>query len=338
MENEFRVITKLIINSATRKQEVTCGTLLEDFFTRQTNLLGLDNLNQQNTEAVVIGGIALSPLQAIDCTKEYYRTTRFIKSVYRAINVLFKRFPQQQINILYAGCGPYAPLILPVLTLLPRASVKVTLLDISTYSINSVTKLASLLNLEEFIADALVTDASAYQKPANETLHLVITETMFRALTREPQVSVTANLAPQLVENGILIPEEIKVEAGYTFFNYEPYFQYDNELNTGKPAELPVRKMIGTLFVVNKNNYLANAPSKIFESNWYRAPREADMDTPDLCVFTTLKIFEDIYLHTTESAITNPHSVQSIAQHFDDQQFRLTYNFTDVPYWQFELK
>lgn len=42
---------------------------------------------------------------------------------------------------------------------------------------------------------------------------MVVTETMKNALKNEPKVSISLNLVPQMEKDGILIPQNISVEA-----------------------------------------------------------------------------------------------------------------------------
>ena len=213
-----------IINSNCVEEELIHAKLLSDFF---VNLIynNKESLQQKTTETLIPGGIALSSADAAICLNDQLRTSRFIKGTYIAIKELLHRFPNQKINILYAGCGPYAPLLLPLLPFFNKEDIRVTLLDINAASIQSVKELMSILDLRDYIHDIIQTDAVKYKQPELHPLHLVITETMFHALIREPQVAITANLAPQITKNGILIPEEIKLDLVYTFFGKELYLQ-----------------------------------------------------------------------------------------------------------------
>src|SRR5690606_3672370 len=146
-----------------------------------------------------------------------------MKGVYKALISAIKIFQDTRINILYAGCGPFAPLILPLLPFFKPEQLSVTLIDINQYSIQTIKEIVAELEYEPYIAAITVADATQYTYSKLKTLHLVITETMFQALTREPQVVITRNLAPQLTKGGILIPEEVKISWRYSFFSKEPY-------------------------------------------------------------------------------------------------------------------
>src|SRR5690606_27335694 len=141
----------------------------------------------------------------------------FMKGVYKALQTAMKTFHDTTINILYAGCGPFAPLIVPLLHFFKPEQLSVTLIDINGYSIETIKEIVAELEYEAYIADIIVADATEYKYAKSKDLHVVITETMFKALTREPQVAITRNLVPQLTKGGILIPEEVKISWGYSF-------------------------------------------------------------------------------------------------------------------------
>lgn len=60
---------------------------------------------------------------------------------------------------------------------------------------------------------------------------MIITETMDKALIKEPQVKIIRNLGKQLVSNGIFIPEKIEIEIEYSFFAKEFLFNSKENLS-----------------------------------------------------------------------------------------------------------
>lgn len=342
-KKQLQNISQYIINSSSINDELLHTKLLSDFLTALVKDIDEPLQQKKFTETFIPGGIALSSEDAAVCLDDYLRTARFIKGTYSAIKELLTCFPDQKINILYAGCGPYAALLLPILYFFNKDDINVTLLDINLSSIQSVKKLVSILDLRDYIHDIVQADAVKYKQPASQPLHLVITETMFQALIREPQVAITANLAPQIVKNGILIPEEIKLELIYTFFGKEPYLQNPDELPNvfEKKSNTDFKRYkLDTLFSMNKEYNFSDktySNSYQFESPFYKLP--AGFDThPDICIITDIKIFQDIHLAPAESLITNPYCIASLFNMTSHTHFKLIYNFKNIPNWTCQLK
>jgi len=155
-------------------------------------------------------GVAINPRAAAHCVSDYQRSVVFIRAIHTAIGRLIARSEQGIVRVLYAGCGPYATLLLPVLSDFPPERLQLQLLDIHQASLDSVERLLEHFDLTAYDLTTQQADASRHrcQQPPN----LVITETMQKALEQEPQFAVTANLAPQLATNGIFIPERIDVD------------------------------------------------------------------------------------------------------------------------------
>ncbi|HEY4676775.1 MAG TPA: hypothetical protein VIJ01_06425 [Candidatus Angelobacter sp.] len=170
--------------------------------------------------ALPSGGAAISPLDAARCLLDSRRTAMFLRGVYAAIQEAQRRFPGEVIHVLYAGCGPFAPLCLPLLPLLVGQPVHFTLLDVHARSIESVREILTALQLAENV-DCLVCDATHYRNPDNRPLHVVVSETMQRALEKEPQVAILMNTAPQLTPGGVMVPEMIAVDAVLTDLSKE---------------------------------------------------------------------------------------------------------------------
>ncbi|MHA7055902.1 SAM-dependent methyltransferase [Aquimarina sp. M1] len=328
---EFQYIGNQILSSIKIDEELNSILLLNEFYIKNWKR------NHTTEDIYLKNGIALSQKYAADCIKDYKRTARFSKGVYRAIVSLLKKYPNERINILYAGCGPYAPLILPILHHFKPDQISITLIDINQDSIDSIKKIIADLDYESYFSSVTVKDATKYKRSSPNSLHLIITETMFRALTREPQVAITQNLAPQLVENGILIPEEIYIYVGYSSFSGEPNLhQSKNGYIIKKASNQKIqREEFKTLFVVNKeeNKTIKNSHSYYYESDWYTVPEKIKKN-PDICIYTKVKIFGSLELQNEDSLITNPLCVGSLYNLRQNSKFKIQYNIKGIPEWE----
>jgi hypothetical protein len=169
----------------------------------------------------VSAGAAISPLDAGRCLLDVRRTTIYLRGVYFAIRKAQQRFPGEVIHVLYAGCGPFAPLCLPLLPLFARQAVHFTLLDVHERAVESAQAILAALQLGGTSVDFLVGDATRYHNPDHRPLHVVVSETMQRALEKEPQIAVLLNTAPQLTAGGLMVPEMIAVDAVLTDLSRE---------------------------------------------------------------------------------------------------------------------
>src|SRR5580765_6666350 len=118
-------------------------------------------------------GSAISPLDAGRCLLDLRRTSIYLRGVYDAIQEAQQRFPREVIHVLYAGCGPFALLCLPLLPLLAGQAVHFTLLDVHARAIESVRAIMAALRLEEANVDCLACDATHYHTPDHRPLHVV---------------------------------------------------------------------------------------------------------------------------------------------------------------------
>ena len=62
-------------------------------------------------------GLALAPHLAARCVLDVKRTMAFQRGAARAIEAARARFPGETIEIVYAGTGPFAPLVRPLLSM-----------------------------------------------------------------------------------------------------------------------------------------------------------------------------------------------------------------------------
>ena len=66
-------------------------------------------------DSLLKDGVAISPEAAAHCVHDTQRSVVFIRAAFAAIKAAQKRFTNGPIDILYAGCGPFATILLPLL-------------------------------------------------------------------------------------------------------------------------------------------------------------------------------------------------------------------------------
>jgi hypothetical protein len=155
-------------------------------------------------------GVAINPRAAAHCVTDYRRSLVFIRSVHAALKKLLTERNTDVVNVLYAGCGPYATLLLPILAEFPAPRLRLQLLDIHQSALDAVHVMINHFGLNEYDIITQPADASTFR--CSTAPQLIVAETMQKALEQEPQFPITANLAPQLAEGGIFIPERIDVD------------------------------------------------------------------------------------------------------------------------------
>lgn len=191
---------------------------IENIYGEYFKLTGITQESKAANHGTLLpSGEALTSIPAAGCVYDIFRTTKFLRGVYKAIQKQFES--NDCIEILYAGTGPFASLILPLLPLFEDSKIKLVLIDYHEDSINALKKLVKELNLSNYISEYYCGDALNYQ--TNVRFDIIISGTMRSALYGEPQVAITLALSPFLKEQGILIPQEINVYATLTNISHE---------------------------------------------------------------------------------------------------------------------
>jgi predicted RNA methylase len=239
-------------------------------------------------------GKAISPIKAAHCLLEIDRTRRFVRGIYKAVLELKKRF-NGPINILYAGTGPYATLVLPLTELFSSSEIKLYLLDINPDSLAAVKTLFKELDLMPYVAEFILADATVYSPPQNIAMHLMLSETMQSALKKEPQVAIMHNLIPKLPERGVFIPQSIKIDARLlnTSIEFQRFFD---------PDIAAERMLLGTVYEIGQHN-----PNPEFHSV-IKVPAEVDKYN-ELALFTDITVFNDEILTDYNCSLNLPEKI-----------------------------
>lgn len=155
-------------------------------------------------------GLAISPTTAAMCVRELLRTPAFIRGLGMAIREALH--PDRPVRVLYAGCGPYALLALPLMTAFSRDQVVFTLLDIHEQCLVDAMELIDSLGLADHVSECICADAARYTIPADKIPDVIVSETMSVTLHNEPQVSIARNLLQQ-APDARMVPQSVGVAA-----------------------------------------------------------------------------------------------------------------------------
>ena len=268
-------------------------------------------------DALLDNGVAINPQAAAHCVVDYARSVAFIRGVSAAIDTLKLRFAGPSLEILYAGCGPFATLLLPVLGRFLPGELNLYLLDVHQRSLDSVQRLLTEFGFCAHSVKLIKADACTYRHPG--TLHLVIAETMQKSLEQEPQFAVTANLARQLCPMGVFIPQRIEVSLCLANLDHEKKL-IDAPRDWESPEShnlenVSRRYSLGTVCILSPEHafeqmQFARANSvgadPALESAIVEIPRVEDAARFDAALFTSITVFEQYRLEDYESQITLP--------------------------------
>ena len=286
--------------------------------------------NSQDSQVIVLPtGTAICPTDAGRCILDFARTSKFLRGVHQAILSAQEKFPHQPIEVLYAGCGPFAPLAIPLVTRFGPDHLQFTLLDIHGRSIESVRRIIHRLGFDAYVRDYVQADAATYVYQPQAALHIAIIETMQKALEKEPQVANTANISPQLCPGGILIPEKISVDACLVDTSKE-FSVLPAEIDETKEFETErVRIKLGRLLELTSQNATDSLPPVTVN-----IPGELDRKL-ELMLVTTVNVFDSMVLGEYESAITYPVPVREFDQNDFGTQIGFQYSIGSKPGFRF---
>ncbi|WP_020408649.1 phytanoyl-CoA dioxygenase family protein [Hahella ganghwensis] len=245
-------------------------------------------------------GVALSPVQAAKCLTELMRTHSFIHAVARAVKDLLER--KGQVEIVYAGTGPYGLLLLPLLACLKDSRIRATLIDIHEENVQAVRAVVSTLGIGPNIRSIELEDATCWIPPSGRKFDIILSETMNWMLNNEPQVMIFSHLVQYLRdEHSTLIPQRVVMDACL----YNPV--ESNQFKTGKravPPEETKLALIGSLdrdaaiAIANGNRTLLNARIVI--------PETLPTGQTSLKFRTEIQIYQDLWLRDGQCSLNTP--------------------------------
>lgn len=184
---------------------------LQAFVERHTQLV-MESANPLTEGGSTLpSGRAISPLQAALCAREMLRSAAFIQGLASAIRARLN--DAAPVAVLYAGCGPFALLALPLMAIFSPRQVQFTVLEVHEEALGHARTLIDELGYNAHVAAFVCTDAATWRIAPDAVPDVIVSETMNTALGKEPQVAIMRNLFAQAPQ-ATLVPSAISVHVG----------------------------------------------------------------------------------------------------------------------------
>ena len=309
-----------------------------------TNIRPDPSFNAWAQDSLLDDGVAINTEAAAHCALDYERSVVFIRGVYAAINALQVRFPGTVLEILYAGCGPFATLLLPLLGKIDAGQIRLSLLDVHQRSLDSVQLLLTHFGFRSHTVQTIRADACHYRHTCK--LHLIIVEAMQKALEQEPQFAITANLAPQLWPCGIFIPQRIDVSLCLADLEHEKEMAKQLwRCNVNELKEDAGRYLIKTVCTLDPEGAFdqmqraqtgSDGMGLELEPIIIEIPMTGRVAQLDAALFTTICVFEQYALQDYDSQITLPLKCHELAPLIGGDRHQVSYQFGSYPRFNFK--
>lgn len=242
-------------------------------------------------------GLAVSPSMAAMCVEDYARTVVFLRGVHQAVLEAAKGCEARPVRVLYAGCGPFGTLAVPLMALFAPERCEFVLLDIHEKALEGARRLVTELGYEDSVVDYVEGDALSYEVSSSWLPDVIVSETMQACLDAESQVAIFRHFFRQVPE-ALFVPAEVRVDL--KFVNQEREFSFN-----GEEAERD-RVEAGAVFVLNRESLAAwsEVEGEVLEGMTVRVPDDVGSRQPLL--FTQITTFGDDVLSDYDSGLTCP--------------------------------
>lgn len=311
----------------------TISAAVDEFSALCATLTGIEpkvTFEADSGDAELSEGVAINPHAAALCVADYRRTIMFMRGLYGALQAQIQS--SKSITLLYAGCGPYATLLLPLLTRFDPSSLTVYLLDVHKTSLDSVKRLLQALKLQEWSVHYIHANACRYQH--DEPFDVIVSETMQKALEQEPQFAITANLAPQLKVTGCFVPEAIHCQLWLAHWDQENNAAKRNA--QGLSAAMKQRHFVSEAMTLSTTTALSLMdsmvkPQSIIPLQEVEMPNIILNESWDLIMTTQIQVYDRYSLKDYDCDLTKTTKFYEASPVKSGRRYRLTYELGQYP-------
>ncbi|MFH4555749.1 SAM-dependent methyltransferase [Vibrio diabolicus] len=320
LKESFAAAVELVLKE-TKVEHRTLVQAFQSMYGNACQSLSLAKLTQEELtrQYISTSGLVMSPLNCKHTIKDVYRIKGFACGTNRAIQQMLAN--KSQVKVLYPACGPFAPLLLPLLAHYKQSDrisaeqLQVTLVDIHPGAIKALNQLIADLDIADYI-EALV-EEDATQFSPTQTFDLLILEAMQHGFSREGFLSIAKHLVQYLHIQGEMIPNQVSVRAmmviGETEFNQQWEKAEYAHSNHCQPEAIDDRIDLGEILNVNKAMLLRSeifeldGGIKMLQGNTIELPKDVpDMAKRILAIYSHIDTYGDAMVGQYDSGITHP--------------------------------
>lgn len=265
---------------------------------------------QRSLQYINRHGLVMSPDYCIKTITDTPRVGAFWQALEPLIGVDANTAGKPQ-HLVYPACGPYAPLLLPLLYSLKQEErlnpqLKVTLIDVHPAAAHTALELVRLCGLADQV-DVLCLDACEYQSELG-SVDILLLESMQHGFGREAHLSICQHFESLLAHDAIMVPENISICAVLAKSTEEyPVDKRDTSIAN------PGRIELGSILEVNRHNLLQlqtlelDGGNSLVECDQVKIPDDI-VDAKDyiLLLTTRIKVAENCWIEEYESGISHP--------------------------------
>ncbi len=327
IQAQLKAITDILLDKNTSPIQLT--EALKQYKTLLLELSNLDLETMENKQDIhTDSGIAIGTTWAAMCLDDIYRTQQFIRGLFKVVNDLIPA-TNTPIHVLYAGTGPFATLILPLLSNHTEQEVQVTLLEINKNSIENVKHVINQLGFQNHIKDIVCEDATKYE--IKTKVDIILSETMQHALLRELQVPIMLNLVGQTNGDSIMIPKEILLSLAFL----------DSRINLDpKEKSLPYNKTEPILSFDKawiKSHLSKGVRNDHLVDKTISLQKLKAKNHTQLAILTDIRITDGITIDYNQSGLTIPYILKS-ALKMESDKINLKYKLKPMPMFEYEMR
>jgi len=267
-------------------------------------------------------GMAIGLKWAATCLVDVIRSQKFIRGTKKAIEVKLAE-GVSPVRVVYAGTGPFATLILPLLDYFTTEELQVTLIEVNPESAANVSVILEQFKFEKHVEEIICADATSVVLPnsrkcKNSPFDILLSETMQHALQAELQVPICANLLHQMPNNALLIPQSIQLDLT------QLYMESGNLKPIGQIGEF---MKVDADFL--RNEYPIDK-EWVFRKQFDLGGLKKGTDSL-IGIDTTICVFSDEIIEPYESGLTSPKIIGTFADCQANSQFIVEYAINPEP-------